>query len=46
MKTLNKDGEDFKYLHTIFISLPAKLKEGIFVEPDTGKIMKNGKKSS
>lgn len=42
VKALNKDGEGFKYLRTIFPSLSdAKLKEGIFVGPDIRKLMKD-----
>ena len=44
VKALNKEGEGFKYLHSVFLSLSeAKIKEGIFVGPDIRKLMSDEK---
>ena len=44
MKALDKEGEGFKYLHSVFSSLSeAKIKEGIFVGPDIRKLMSDEK---
>jgi hypothetical protein len=44
VKALNKEGEGFKYLHSVFPSLSeAKIKEGIFVGPDIRKLMSDEK---
>ena len=44
VKALNKEGEGFKYLHSVFSSLSeAKIKEGIFVGPDIRKLMSDEK---
>ena len=44
VKALNKEGESFKYLHSVFSFLSeAKIKEGIFVGPDIRKLMSDEK---